>query len=89
MNHKRLYIGDIGPDVSEADIRDLVAQAGEVVSVEYKKGTTSAHGFALVEVIDPATARTCVQRFNGQEFKGYRLIVYTIPPRSRPRTQSH
>lgn len=88
MNHKRLYIGDIGPDVSEAELYDLIAQSGKVVSIEYTKGNSNTQGFALVEVDDPATARACVQRLNGYILKGYALLVYTIPPRSRPRTRT-
>jgi RNA recognition motif-containing protein len=44
------------------------------------------HGFAFVEMAEPEAARLAAQRLNGRTLYGSRLIVYTVPPRSRPRT---
>jgi RNA recognition motif-containing protein len=86
MNHKRLYIGDLAPDVTENDLRELFAEAGEVESIKMmQRQNGMSQGFAFVEMATPEAAREAIRRFNGYDLSGYRLIVYTVPPQSRPR----
>ena len=88
MNHKRLYIGDLGPDVNEQDLRALLTTVCAIVGLDFHPATAGAHGFALVETSDAEQARAAVQLLNGYDLKGLRLIAYTIPPRSRPRNRT-
>jgi RNA recognition motif-containing protein len=86
MNHKRLYIGDLAPDVTEDDLQALFAEAGEVESIKMMRRQNGlSQGFAFVEMSTPEAAREAIRRFNGYDLSGYRLIVYTVPPQSRPR----
>ena len=89
MNHKRLYIGDLAPSVTENDLKQLFSEAGNVESVNLipsRTGTTQ--GFAFVEMALPEEAKEAIRRFNGYDLSGFRLIVYTVPPQSRPRENS-
>lgn len=87
MNHRRLYVGDLASGVTERDLRDLFAQIGNVESINLHHATPERRqGFAFIEMTDPEDARLAVQTLNGRDLFGSRLIVYTVPPRSRPRS---
>ncbi len=89
MNHKRLYVGDLAPDVTEEDLRQLFSEVGTVESISLmRRSSATSQGFAFIEMASPESARDAIRRFNGHELSGYRLIVYTVPPKSRPRDNS-
>jgi RNA recognition motif-containing protein len=86
MNHKRLYVGDLAPEVTEEDLKQLFSEVGGVESISLMRRQNSAsQGFAFIEMETPEAAREAIRRFNGYDLSGYRLIVYTVPPKSRPR----
>ncbi len=90
MNHKRLYIGDLAPDVTENDLQALFGEVGSVESINLMRSAKgTSRGFAFMEMATPEAARDAIKRFNGYDLNGYRLIVYAVPPQSRPREQSH
>ncbi len=84
MNHKRLYVGDLPASVTEGQLQILFGEAGSVESVSLMRNST-VQTFAFVEMASPEAAREAIRRFNGQDFEGTRLIVYAVPPKSRPR----
>ncbi|PJF36611.1 MAG: RNA-binding protein [Candidatus Thermofonsia Clade 1 bacterium] len=87
MNHKRLYVGDLPAEVTEEHLTELFAEIGNVESINLVRSARQGlHGFAFVEMSEPEAARLAAQRLNGRTLCGSRLIVYTVPPRSRPRT---
>jgi RNA recognition motif-containing protein len=87
MNHKRIYVGDLAHSVTEDILKELLSEVGEVESIALKPGQSEhVQGFALVEMTTPEAARDAVRRFNGYDLDGRRLIVYTVPPKSRPRS---
>jgi 3-oxoacyl-[acyl-carrier protein] reductase len=85
MTHRRLYVGNLPIAFSEAQIRALFAEVGQVDSVTLM---TSGSLYAFVEMALPHQARAAAERFNGLVIDGMRLIVYTIPPKSRPRHET-
>jgi RNA recognition motif-containing protein len=89
MNHKRLYIGDLAPSVTEDDLRELFSEAGNVESINLIRSRTGVtQSFAFIEMATPEAAKEAIRRFNGYDLSGFRLIVYTVPPQSRPRENS-
>ena len=89
MNHKRLYIGDLAPNVTETDLQQLFGEIGEVETINLIRSRSgNSQSFAFVEMATPESAREAIRRFNGYELSGFRLIVYTVPPQSRPRENS-
>jgi RNA recognition motif-containing protein len=89
MNHKRIYVGDIAPAVTETDLTSLFEELGPIESVNLVRNPNHGlHAYAFVEMASPEAARAAVQKLNGHTLAGSRLIVYTVPPRSRPRPQA-
>ncbi|HVO42861.1 MAG TPA: RNA-binding protein, partial [Aggregatilineales bacterium] len=80
MKHTRLYVGDIATTVTQADLEALFAEVGTVISLNLVRSHDSPHAFAHIQMATPEDAREAVQRFNGFEYQGSRLIVYTVPP---------
>jgi RNA recognition motif-containing protein len=89
MNHKRLYVGDLAPDVTEEDLHDLFSELGNIEAVQLMRNANhQLHGFAFIEMASSEAARDAVRQLNGHSLKGGRLIVYTVPPKSKPRSAS-
>ncbi|GAB4549292.1 MAG: hypothetical protein OHK0023_13500 [Anaerolineae bacterium] len=87
MNHKRLYVGDLSAEITEDHLKSLFAEVGDIETITLVRNPQHGlHGFAFVEMVDPDDAREAATRLNGQVVGGSKLIVYTVPPRSRPRS---
>ncbi len=84
MNHKRLYVGDLPADVTETQLQGLFNEVGGVESVNLMHNS-AIQVFAFIEMVSPEAAREAIRRYNGYDLSGSRLIVYAVPPRSRPR----
>ena len=84
MNHKRLYVGDLPANVTEGQLQGLFTEVGGVESVNLVRNS-SIQTFAFVEMASPEAAREAIKRYNGYDLSGARLIVYAVPPKSRPR----
>lgn len=74
---KKLYIGNLGYEVTKQDLEELFAQAGtcESVAVIMDRETGQSRGFGFVEMSSGAEAAQAIQRFNGQDLKGRALKV--------------
>jgi RNA recognition motif-containing protein len=74
---KRLYVGNLGFDVSDKELEELFAQAGvcENVTIITDRSTGQSRGFGFVEMASIADAQNAIQQFDGHEFKGRTLKV--------------
>lgn len=74
---RKLYIGNLGFDVSDKDLEDLFAQAGvcDSAAVITDRATGRSRGFGFVEMSSNGEAQKAIQQFDGQEFKGRALKV--------------
>jgi len=74
---KKLYVGNLGFDVSDNELEALFAQAGvcESVAIITDKFSGQSRGFGFVEMSSNAEAQRAIQQFNGQELKGRALKV--------------
>ncbi len=79
----QLFVGNLAYDVTEAELRELVAAAGTPLSVRVPtdRETGKPRGFAFVEFSDAAQAEEAVRRFHQQVFKGRPLVVNEARPR--------
>ena len=88
MNHKRLYVGDLPATVTETQLQGLFNEVGAVESINLMHNS-AVQAFAFIEMGSPEDAREAIRRYNGYDLNGSRLIVYAVPPRSRPREAVH
>jgi cold-inducible RNA-binding protein len=74
---KKLYIGNLGYEVTKEDLQELFAQAGtcESVAVIIDRATGQSRGFGFVEMSSNSEAQKVIQQFNGHDFKGRALKV--------------
>jgi RNA recognition motif-containing protein len=74
---KKLYVGNLGFDVTDQELESLFAQAGvcQSATVISDKFTGRSRGFGFVEMSSNDEAQKAIQQFDGQEFKGRALRV--------------
>jgi cold-inducible RNA-binding protein len=74
---KRLYVGNLAYSVTEAELRDIFAESGEVtdVKVVLDRDTGRPRGFAFVEMADEGMATTAIKNLNGRDLQGRSLNV--------------
>ena len=82
MNTK-LFVGNLPFKVTEAELEELFAQAGAVVSVAIPtdRETGRKRGFAFVEMQTQAEAEAAVKQFNGQMIDGRQIAVNPSQPK--------
>ena len=80
---KKLYVGNLGYDVNDADLNQLFAQHGTVQSatVIMDKMTSRSKGFGFVELGSDQEAQTAIAALNGKDFGGRALTVNEAKPR--------
>ncbi len=74
---KKLYVGNLSYDTTEADLRDAFATAGTVAEVKVVMDRESGRprGFAFVEMGSDADAQNAIAQLNGRELGGRVLKV--------------
>ena len=79
---KKLYVGNLSFQVTEADLSELFAQVGAVDSVKIitDRDTGRSKGFAFVEMSDDSAAAQAISKFNGTDFNGRNLTVNEARP---------
>jgi RNA recognition motif-containing protein len=78
----KLYVGGLPYSTQEDALRELFAQAGNVMSAVIIKDKMSGRskGFGFVEMSTTEEAQNAVSMFNGQEFEGRKLTVNEARP---------
>src|SRR5258706_16258094 len=74
----RLFVGNLPFDVTEAQVRDLIAGGGRTVQsvkIVTDKETGRSRGFAFVDVEDDAQAQSAITELNGKDFGGRAGVV--------------
>jgi len=80
---KKLYVGNLGYDVKDADLSQLFAQHGTVESatVIMDKMTGRSKGFGFVEMSSEQEAQAAIAALNGKDYSGRALTVNEAKPR--------
>jgi RNA recognition motif-containing protein len=80
---KKLYVGNLGYNVSDGDLQQLFAQHGTVESanVIMDKMTGRSKGFGFVEMSSDTEAQAAIAALNGKEYDGRALTVNEAKPR--------
>ncbi|MFL6215247.1 MAG: RNA recognition motif domain-containing protein [Blastocatellia bacterium] len=79
---KRIYVGNLSYQTTEADLSDLFEQVGQVESVNIitDRDTGRSKGFGFVEMNDE-DAEKAIAQFNGTEVNGRSVTVNEARPR--------
>jgi len=75
--NKKVYVANLPPNATEADIKTLFSKAGGVMSVKVvmDRQTGQPRGFAFVEMSTQWEGRKAVSMFNRQDFMRNILLV--------------
>jgi len=80
---RKLYVGNLAFQVSDADLEQLFAGFGNVESVQIiqDRDTGRSKGFGFVEMGSEAEAQAAIQGLHDREVQGRRLTVNEAKPR--------
>ena len=89
---KKLYVGSLSYQATEAEVRQLFEQYGKVssVTIVMDRDTGRAKGFGFVEMDVQAEAEAAIKKLNGSSFGGREIVVNEARPKPdrRPPGQS-
>jgi RNA recognition motif-containing protein len=79
-----IYVANIPFKATEAELRGLFEQFGEVISAKIilDKFTQRSRGFGFVEMSDSASGQAAISQLNGADFMGKSLVVNEARPRT-------
>jgi RNA recognition motif-containing protein len=82
---KKLYVGNLGFDVTNQDLEEAFAAVGacESVAVITDRATGRSRGFGFVEMASAGDAQKAIQQLDGQEIKGRAIRVSEARERER------
>jgi cold-inducible RNA-binding protein len=88
---KKLFVGNLPYKTTDADLRDMFSQNGEVteavVIMDRERGVSK--GFGFVTMTNDAEANAAIDAWNGKDIEGRALTVNEARPKEdRPRRDS-
>ena len=83
--NKKLYVGNLSSETSDAELQELFGKAGKVESVRVMRDTITGRGrgFAFVDMASERDAQNAVSMFNEYALHGRRLTVNEARPQER------
>ena len=80
---KKLYVGNLGYNMTDADLSQLLSEHGTVESANVitDKMTGKSKGFGFVELSTEAEAQAAIAALNGKDYEGRALTVAEARPR--------
>ena len=86
MNSK-LYVGNLSPGVTEADLRLLFSRVGGVAEVHLKldPSTQQSRGYAFVTMATPELAAAALRELHSYNFGGRYIAVTEARPPQEPK----
>jgi len=83
---KKLYVGNLGYNVTQSALEELFGTVGEVASANVitDRMTGRSRGFGFVEMADSAAAQQAIAQLNGRMLEGREIKVAEAKPQ-RPR----
>ena len=80
-----IYVGNLGSDVTDGDLREAFQAFGQVDSatVIKEKFSGESRGFGFVEMPSKAEGQSAIDGLNGKELKGSTLNVNEARSRSQ------
>ena len=74
---KKLYVGNLGFDVTNQELQDAFTEIGacDSVAVITDRATGQSRGFGFVEMASNGDAQKAIQQLDGKEIKGRAIKV--------------
>lgn len=88
----KLYVGNLPFSINEQSLNELFADHGSVASARIitDRETGRSKGFGFVEMSNDDEAQAAIEKLNGQEFQGRKLVVNEARPQEpRPPRGGH
>jgi len=81
---KKLYVGNLGYEMTDGDLSNLFASHGAVQSAQVvlDRDTGRSRGFGFVEMGSDQEAQAAIAALNGQQVGGRSLTVNEARPRT-------
>lgn len=81
---RKLYVGNLPYETSEADLQELFSTAGSVDTVRVMRdaATGRARGFAFVEMASDEEAQAAITQLNERQLGGRALTVNEARPQA-------
>ncbi len=81
----KIFVGNLNPQVTEADLRALFEPLGEIARLEIVKDryTGDSRGFAFIEMPDEGQAKAAIEKLNGTRLQERKLTVNEARPKER------
>ena len=72
---KKIYVGNLSFQTTEADVSEMFGNVGQVESVQIitDRDTGRSKGFGFVQMTDDAAAEKAIAALNGKEVNGRQL----------------
>lgn len=79
----KLFVGSLPYSVDDKRLEDFFSEIGEVVSanVIFERETGRSKGFGFVEMSSEEDAKKAIEKLNGQDFDGRKVIVNEAKPK--------
>ena len=80
----KLYVGNLSPDTTGDELRDLFSEVGVVDSCHLIMSGESGHskGFGFIEMNSKEAADAAKEKFNGQDLHGRALKIDDAKPKN-------
>jgi len=79
--NKKLFVGSLDFNVKDIELEELFKTVGKVVYAEIVRFfDKKSKGFGFVEMETVEEAKAAIEKLNGSEFKGRKIIVSEARP---------
>ena len=78
-----IYVGNLSYNVRENDLREAIAEYGQVDSCKLiiDRETRRSKGFAFVEMPNEAEAINAIKELDGAEYQGRQMVLKEATPK--------
>ena len=82
-----LYVGNLSYEVAASDLEELFGEVGTVktANIITDRYSGESRGFGFVEIESKDEAKAAIEKLNGHELKGKKIIVNEAKPRNDSR----
>ena len=79
--NKKLFVGNLHFDIKDIELEELFKTVGKVVTAEIVRFfDKKSKGFGFVEMETVEEAQKAIEKLNGSEFRGRKIVVSEARP---------